>query len=694
MAEHDRHLDERLRDVPVPAGVEVRATADTVFGDDAIDRMLTAVALPTGLADRLRQTVDARPAGLRDGRIDLERIATKVRPEQPPRRRGHAFRRWMASLARDGVAVAVALSVAWLMFAAGSEFSRRLGAPSPSVTTASRSDHADVAGPADDRPHTSAPAPAVAASEPMAVTEEAPPSARERRPLVAAPAAVAEAVPARAAVEPRLAVRGAAVGAPDVASVSGVSLERPRDSWRRVPRVKGFDLAFEMAHGEAPFIDPSISGLASDVPPLTVATDSFDRLLARRDRRWKGQSRDLRVEHVLAALPAPGTGRSTDGLRLDVLGVRSLRSVGGVPTLLVEVTATADGGAANRELVEATLVLDRSIGGDPLAWTWLCRGLAAVGARMTPRDRLTVVIAGPVPRLAIRRGSASEIAALATELAELPATDVADLDAAIRMAEQESGTNRDRLVIAAHEATAERGRDDVRAALGKWHAFLAAATGEDASGPDVPRFVLIEPVVAGGGGLAEPAFGRTAGDGTSIRRGLLRQVFATDTLVARRCRISLAFDPRQVAAYRLVGHRQSAMESLSSSRTAPLDLHVGETARVVYEVVPRGHPNPGAVSAELTWQTAAGSAPKQSRQGLSLDASVSGAGLPAPHGCELVLAVAVAETLADSAHADPRAAKEAVRFIDRWRQRGDVTPCGERLAEIAGRPVVDRRPPR
>jgi hypothetical protein len=56
--------------------------------------------------------------------------------------------------------------------------------------------------------------------------------------------------------------------------------------------------------------------------------------------------------------------------------------------------------------------------------------------------------------------------------------------------------------------------------------------------------------------------------------------------------------------------------------------------------------------------------------------------------------VAVAETLADSAHADVRVAREAARLIDRWRSRGDVTDFGEQLAAIAGRPIPERRAPR
>jgi len=491
-------------------------------------------------------------------------------------------------------------------------------------------------------------------------------------------------------------VRGAAVGiaAGRPAGNATVLLEAPRDAWRRVPRVKGFDLAYEMAHGESPFVDPSFAGLASDSPPLAIGTETFDRLLRRRDRRRRGPSRDLRVEHVLAALPAPpAVGNPVEGVRLDVFGVPSLRSVGGAPTWLVEVAATAGAVPPQRPPLDATIVLDRSTGGDPLGWTWLCRGLAAVGGQMRPRDHLSVVIAGPIPRVAIRRGTADEIEALAGELADLPATDSADIDAALRMAEQESSTRTGGLVIAAHEASVDRGRDDVRAALAKWHAFLAAAGDDETPGPDVPRFVVIEPVAAVDARGLEASFGRTTPDAIAIRRGLLRQVFGDDTLVARRCRLTVRFDPRQIAAYRLVGHRQSAMESLASAGPATLDLHAGDTTRAVYEVVPRGRPGASAVAAELEWRTGGGVA-MTLRRGLAEEAPPSSVAVPSPHGCEVILAVALAETMADSAHADPRVAKEAARLFDRWRLRGDVTEFGERLAELGGRPAVERRPPR
>jgi hypothetical protein len=696
MAEYDSHLDERLRDVPLPHGLEQRSTAGTVFADAVIDQALSAVVVPVGLLERLRTAVDSGTENRKDGRIDLEQIAAKARREPLRGANEVALRRWLTSLARDGAAVAVALSVAWLLFAGGAEFSRRLGGPptdSPLGTDSTPTVSRRFPERRADAPNGRAPASPVEERDDLAMalpdTEESWPAATD----VATDGDPDAANAAPDAGRP-ITVRGAAVDLPESVLGGVASVASPRVAWRKVPRVRGFDLAFEMANGESPFVDPSSPGLAADTPPLTVATDSFDRVLQKRDRRERIQPRDLRVEHVLAAMPAPGTGAASDGVRLDVFGVRSLRNVGGAPTVLVEVSATAVGPRVDHAPRESTIVLDRSAGGDPLLWTWLCRGLADIGRRMGPHDRLSVVIAGQLPRLAIRRGAGAEIAELADELGDLPAANGADLDAAIRLAEHESAPAGGRLVVVAHEATAEGGRDVVRTALAAWHAFLASAADDEAGQAGVPRFVLVEPYAARTADGAEPPFGRTVADGMAIRRKMMRQVLGDDTLVAHRCRLTVSFDPRYVAAYRLVGHRQSAMESLASSQPTPLDLHVGETTRVVYEIVPRGRPDPSAVIAELEWQAAGNEAGRKLRRDLSLDSAASVAQLPSPHGCELVLAVAVAETLADSAHADVRVAREAARLIDRWRSRGDVTDFGEQLAAIAGRPIPERRAPR
>lgn len=701
MADHDHHLDAALRRTPPPADAGRLTSAEAVFSDESLDRLLVELSLPTGLVDRLRVAVE-RPAGSRrGGAVDLERIAAAARPTPRPR----AFlAKWGVALARDGIAVAAALSVAWAVFVVGQAFSRRMAAPSDVLVVAAPPRAAAVpergvaAEAAPNSPPSALPAgtvPAIVADEPPRVAGD------EDREMVANQVAVSVAA-ASPAVAP--AVRGAPVGvavptsAHDGGSIAGRLVESPREAWRLVPRVRGFDLAFEMAHGEPPFANPSIAGLATDAPPLSLRTTSFDRLAAG-SMPWRSPVRGFRMEDLLAAIPAPVSAASIsagDAIDLRVVGVRSLRRVRGQPSLLVEVAATASAAGRGHEPLDATLVIDRSAGSDPMVWPWLCHAVAAVAQGMAPDDRLSLVVAGPVPRLAVQHGDAAAIAAAAADLVHLPSTDVVDLDAAVRLAAAKPDAARRSLIVLARRDTAERARDEARAALASWHETRAAAGSEPlapAGGRGRVGFVLVD-ATAGSGPLPDDStFGSTAADPTAIRREAVRQVFAAERPVARQCRLAVSFAPVSVASWRLVGHRQSVVESLATSPPQPLDLHGGETVRAVYEVVPRGSATP-AVSAVLDWRAPIDGAPQRERASLTVAASDLDSPLPSPHGCELLLAVAVAEAAAGSVHADPAATAAATDLLRRWHDRGDVSPFGAMLAACLERHAGRRRVPR
>jgi hypothetical protein len=165
-------------------------------------------------------------------------------------------------------------------------------------------------------------------------------------------------------------------------------------------------------------------------------------------------------------------------------------------------------------------------------------------------------------------------------------------------------------------------------------------------------------------------------------------VFGRETLVAGRGRLTVDFDPATVAAYRLVGHRQSAVESLADGPPETIDLHVGETARAVYEVAARSA-TPVKVAARFQWTS--GDGPHEVRAALrgGPDATAT---TPSPHGCELLLAVLLGDEATGSAHAVPRGRAAAAELIARWRARGDVTPLGSVLADgvmAAGRRGAD-----
>ena len=393
------------------------------------------------------------------------------------------------------------------------------------------------------------------------------------------------------------------------------------------------------------------------------------------------------------------------GLVLSVDAVRSLRPSPG--SLLVEVCATASplsaaSTAAESAPLDAMLVLDQSSGPSAsLSWQWLCRGLGRVIGQMGAADRLSLVVCGERPRLVALRADAATLTALLPELTREPMARFADFDAAFRLiaAVGRREGRPERVVAAAHADSLERCRAEGRAALSEWQAAQAAAPALPVA--PVTEFVLIDPQQprdAGGStpGAAAVAPGRVAADPITIGRAMLEHVFGRPTLVATGCRLEVAFDPARVSSYRIVGHRQTASDALAAIEPRPIELHAGDTVRVVYEVIRRPGGTPpaaaGVVSATLAWTPAAtgpdGLPPEQKvRRGLAdgNGAMADGlrAGLPSPHGCELLLAVALGELTAESVHAEPwrQSAAEMARLVSRWQARGDLTPMGGLLID-------------
>jgi hypothetical protein len=734
----DHLLDARLRDVPTPAGIAGRVAPEVLFDDAAIDRLLVMVDLPSGLEDRTRSAM----AAMREGStLPLPTPPKSSRRAGPggagggshgsPSRR---MRLWPAAmdLFADGGAVAAALSIVALMFFAGTELSRRLAPPAvapqrmadrgaspmrsdaPRVSTDDRVPLRAAEG--GSRTGGSPQPPTVVPGTAALATGDALHAAQPARP--ARPAR-----PAQDPVEVRAAPAAAAGagGGDRVGRTGGIRAVFLPKTGRQVPRVPAYDIAFEMTHGESPFIDPSrAAALAVNHPPLSLRTDSFDSLCeaARRDhgrpsgrRLRRGGMPVVRVEDVLAALPSAlpsavgNAGLSGAGLVLSVDAVRSLRS--SPASLLVEVCATASplsaaSTAAESAPLDAMLVLDQSSG--PLAslsWQWLCQGLGRVIGQMGAADRLSLVVCGERPRLVALRADAAALKALLPELMREPMARFADFDAAFRLiaAVGRREGRPERVVAAAHVDSLERCRAEGRAALSEWQAAQAAAPALPVA--PVTEFVLIDPQQprdAGGStpGAAAVAPGRVAADPITIGRAMLEHVFGRPTLVATGCRLEVAFDPARVGSYRIVGHRQTASDALSAIEPRPIELHAGETVRVVYEVVRRPGGTPpaaaGAVSATLAWTPAAtgpdGLPPEQKvRRGLAdgNGAMADGlrAGLPSPHGCELLLAVALGELTAESVHAEPwrQSVADMARLVSRWQARGDLTPMGGLLID-------------
>lgn len=692
----DAALDALLRDVSVPAGLPERMRPEAVFDDRAVDRMLGDVPVPAGLAARLRAgSVAAR--------------APANRPTWPATVNGRGRSPWLGAAMRDGLAVAIALGMLGMvatMFLAGGwvvEWTqgpvRVRPQPAAVARSGAESGGQTVTRPGDDRHFVAERpeqrAPDAVGTRPNSPEVPTPPSIPVRPPaLRAAPVPlVDDALPAAAGRFPGMWVVPG--------GVSGGAGTR-----RAVPGMRGFDLAFAMAHGEPPFVDPSIApGLAIDRPPLVVATDSFDRVWPLpAGRRRRAELDALRIEHLFAGSSAPRPGGGSTGPSVALSSVRSLRP--GRPTYLVEVrvdvpftTAPTQTAAAP---VDATLVLDHSAapGAVPL-WLSACRGIAAAAARMAPADRLTVVVAEPRPRVAAVRATADGIRRLAEELeTELP-FGVADLDAAVSLARAVMARERsaEQLVVVTHAERAEQCVGAGREALNRWR---EAFSKDDASGT-APRCLLISGVPDGSSAEFAGMPGWTLSDPTTLRRRLADTLAARPAAVLENAVVEVLFDPARISAYRLVGHRQSVPESLAAfGRPAAGDssftVHAGESVRVVYEVVPRQPPRDrlDGVSATFRYRDPAGDARAVTARTATLDPTDGAA--PSAASSELLLAVAVGEFPGRSVHAVPKSAVlDGVRALAAaWERRGDLTAHGRRLLRLfdqlttGGGPTADR----
>jgi hypothetical protein len=434
-----------------------------------------------------------------------------------------------------------------------------------------------------------------------------------------------------------------------------------------------------MTTGEQPFVDPGADPvLVVDHPPLTLRIDGYEALTAS-DR--SGRKR-IRTEEVLAAIPSLPGGSGEKPVHLSIHEVRGLPSAGGARTMLVEVVASAGSfrkAGHHGDPRDVTLVLDQAMAGDPAIWRRICRGVGDLATQLEDADRVTVVLCGPRPRVAVQAADRAHLSALASDLEWQGGSVTSDLDAGLLLA-QPAG----RVIVVAHTISLERAGGAVREALSAWHHALSFSGGDAiACEPNGgTRFIVLDPSTPSPSEWREPTFGRTSPDAVSIRRALIGHVTGRDTLVASQCDLEVRFDPRAVARYRLIGHRQSAVESLADVAPRGSDLHVGETVRAVYEVIPRsGNRLTGLASARLSWRTQDGTLVRTEAPATTGTAD-AGEGIPSPHGCELVLATGLGELAAGSSHVRQRPALlvSLERLVTEWRSRGDITAFGEALA--------------
>lgn len=466
---------------------------------------------------------------------------------------------------------------------------------------------------------------------------------------------------------------------------------------RFVPYHRGYDLAFEMNSGESPFVDPSLTrALAVDSPPLSRRTDSFDRveqLLAagglRRDRLRQAIT-GLRVEEVLAAI-SPAALPAAPPAAAPVVSVAAGASISGRPNArLLEVSIVAPR-LASQPAGDLLFVLDASAAaGADEAWPAVCRGVEDAVRRLDPGASITVVAFAERPVVIANQTPARDMVDLRRRLLEVRPRGGGDLHGCMAIV-RDMVARREmspRCVVVAHAGSIARAERDGDPGLAAWRRSQQRARDGDAS----PILEVVEiDSVSGATGEAAEKNGASLVEGVGldsmvIRRSIVAAALGPDSAPRfEACRLEVAFDPAQVAAYRLVGHRRQIVE-MASSQSSAVDLADGECVRAVYEVVlrerdPRGRApsRPQAFTATATClyrrageasesRVVAGISPSQ----IAVDPSSGDAASQA-----VWLSVAIAELAAGSAHVEsPQRLREAVRLSFERVGDGSTAPAG------------------
>jgi hypothetical protein len=479
-----------------------------------------------------------------------------------------------------------------------------------------------------------------------------------------------------------------------------------RSASRPVPSHRGYDLAFEMAHGVPPFVDPSLApALAVDRPPLSTRTDTFDAAVRAvvGGRHVRDSLRGLRVEHVLAALPAasvpgsvsPGAGRDPV---LSMRGFPTFRS--GVASRFLEIEASVPAsippdGAGDPSRVVLVLDASSAAAADE-AWPAVCRAVRDAAGGMDAEARMSVVLFADRPVVAADGMDRRGIVALCDRLERLRLREGGNLHGSMpevhRLLERSSGGGRPRCVVVAHVGSIARAERDGDEDLAAWR---SAHAGDEPPSGLVDEYVVIDPArglvgAAAVRGEASPIDGIGL-DAESIRRRIVEAVRGQSSAGAgsspslRDCRLEVAFDPRQVAAYRLVGHRQQVSD-FDRAAVSTVDLEPGRTVRVVYEVMLKSQASQKSPSPPVARSTFLFRRPGDGGEGKA-EASIMASDfrLDPPAGDPLAwavwLGVGLAEHAAGSPHVESRA--DLLRRLQdraaRWGDAGWAEPTMRRL---------------
>jgi Ca-activated chloride channel homolog len=368
------------------------------------------------------------------------------------------------------------------------------------------------------------------------------------------------------------------------------ALTAPVAQGMEAPLVRGYDREFLYSRGIQPPIltafDPAALGL--DVP-LANRTDSVDRV-----RRLAAAGRlpspdQVRVEDFITAVQPHGGASAEPGtVAIRTAGGPSVfnRSEAGLLQIRVQ-----SGLHRQRSLPATHLVLAIDTSASMIwdgALDSVRSAVAEILQHLGPHDRLSVILfAGDVVEVVreVGRSDQADLDQLAAVLEHASLGGGANLGAALQQAislalESETAANLPRRLVLMTASRPLLGRAE---ADGVRKMFAEAAKGDfglevcELGPEEVPAEVWLE--LAG----SVPCTVRRPQGADRLRWALVEVLTGDSSLAATEVKLHVDFNPRAVAAYRLIGHDSTGFGGLLPA-ALETDLHVGETASALFEV--------------------------------------------------------------------------------------------------------------
>ena len=379
-------------------------------------------------------------------------------------------------------------------------------------------------------------------------------------------------------------------------------VELPTPRGMPVSLTRQFDREFLFSRGASP---PVLNTANFDsrhlTVPLSSETSSWEYLRNQLHRNQPPSTDQLHVEDFLAALdyrlapPEPGT--------------LALRSAAGVsnfnpyPAGLLQISVKAgEPRPWPRPATHLAVALDLSASMDwEQRFAAAREGIVRALSSLRPDDRFSLIVFREEPQLLISEARSGELAAVFAALDRLQPAGSANVGEVLPQA-----------IAAAFETEADRAVERRLVLITDSPTFLVpeASAGIERVVRDAQAFGLdvldlgdrpepdeqIARLVQAAGGTIRRV--RTASE---IRWGLLDSLRGESALVAKGAQLNVDFNPKAVAAYRLIGHQSRGSGSFGPA-VASADLAAGEEITALFEVWL--HPNEvdDVAVAQLSWR--------------------------------------------------------------------------------------------